>query len=98
VREYEVTLILQPNLEETERNQLIERITGWLKDASDGQDESLKAAHWGQRQLAYDINRHKDGYYLYYEAKLDPAKIKDIEQNARFNEDVIRYLFVRKDE
>lgn len=98
MRDYEVTLILQPNLEDADRNQLIERITGWLKDATDGEAESLKPNHWGQRQLAYEINRFKEGYYLFYEAKLDPAKVKEIEQNARFTEDIIRYMFIRKDE
>ena len=98
MRDYEVTLILQPNLEDSERSQLIERVTGWLKDATDGHPESLQANHWGQRQLAYEINRQKEGYYLYYEAKLDPAKVKEIEQNARYTEDIIRYLFIRKDE
>ncbi|MCL4868940.1 MAG: 30S ribosomal protein S6 [Anaerolineae bacterium] len=98
MREYEVTFILQPTLEDAERAQLIERVTGWLKDATDGAEESLKAKHWGQRQLAYEINRHKEGYYLFYEANLDPAKVKGIEQNARFTEDILRYLFIRKDE
>ena len=98
MREYEVTLILQPELEESGRNQLIERITGWLKEATDGSDESLKPSQWGQRHLAYEIKRHKEGYYLHYEAKLDPAKVKGIEQNVRFNEDVLRYLFVRKED
>lgn len=98
MREYEVTFILQPTLEESERAQLIERITTWLKEATDGSEESLKANHWGQRQLAYEINRHREGFYLFYEANIDPAKVVGIEKNARMNEDVLRYLFIRKGE
>ncbi|MBP8000281.1 MAG: 30S ribosomal protein S6 [Chloroflexi bacterium] len=97
MRDYEVTVIVQPTLEDAQRNLLIERVTNWLKDATDGQADSLKASHWGQRQMAYEINRHKEGYYLFYEAKLDPAKLNDIEKNVRYNEDIIRYLFVRKE-
>ena len=30
MREYEVTIIIQPKLEEEPRNEIIDRVTGWL--------------------------------------------------------------------
>lgn len=97
MREYEVTIIVQPQLEEEARKELIARVSGWL--APDADDESKPVEkHWGSRHLAYPIRKFTDGYYVMFEARIDPARIKDIERNMQYNEDLLRYLVVRKDE
>ncbi|MFO7663650.1 MAG: 30S ribosomal protein S6 [Chloroflexota bacterium] len=96
MRDYEVTVILQPQLEETERNQVIEQLDDLLVPGS--KEEALVANHWGLRQLAYPIRKFTEGYYILYEAKIDPTRIRDIERNMEFNEDILRYLVVRKGE
>jgi small subunit ribosomal protein S6 len=96
MREYEVTVVLQPQLDDDSRNALIQRIEGWL--TPQGGDASKPAiSHWGQRQLAYSIKKHTEGYYVFCEAMLDPAKVNEIERNMTYVEDILRYLFVRKD-
>jgi ribosomal protein S6 len=32
-----------------------------------------------------------------YEAKVDPTRLADIERNMQYNEDILRYLIVRKE-
>jgi small subunit ribosomal protein S6 len=95
MREYEVTVIVQPELEESARNELLERVTGWLT-FSEEEDQKPVANHWGRRRLAYDINKFSEGYYVMYEANLDPLQVNQIERNFQFNEDILRYLVVRK--
>ena len=97
MREYEVTVIIQPQLDEAERTQLIERLSNLLIPGSK-EDGALVANHWGVRQLAYPIKKFQEGYYVLYEAKVDPTRIKDIERSMQYNEDVLRYLVVRKGE
>jgi len=97
VREYEVTVVIQPQLEEAERNQLIERLSNLLVPGSK-EDGALTANHWGMRNLAYPIKKFQEGYYVLFEAQIDPTRIKDIERNMQFNEDILRYLVVRKGE
>jgi small subunit ribosomal protein S6 len=97
VREYEVTIIVQPTLEESARNEVIERVTAWLTHG-EGDEAKPVVNHWGMRQLAYPINKHKQGYYVFYEAKLDPARVTDVERNMRYVESLLRFLVVRKDE
>ena len=97
MRDYEVTVVIQPELEETERGQLIERLGNLLVPGSK-EDGALTANHWGLRQLAYPIKKFQEGYYILYEAKIDPTRISDIERNMQYNEDIIRYLVVRKGE
>lgn len=97
MREYEVTIIVQPKLEEAARNELIERVSGWLTH-SDGDENKPVANHWGMKQMAYPINKHKQGYYVLFNARLDPARLPSTEQNMRYTEDLLRFLVVRKDE
>jgi small subunit ribosomal protein S6 len=97
VREYEVTVVIQPQLEDTERNQLIERLSNLLVPGSK-EDGALTANHWGMRNLAYPIKKFTEGYYVLFEAQIDPTRIKEIERSMQYNEDVLRYLVVRKGE
>lgn len=97
MRDYEVTIVIQPLLEEAGRAELIERLSNLLVPGPK-EDGALTANHWGVRRLAYPIKKFQEGYYVLYEAKLDPTRIKDIERSLQYNEDVLRYLVVRKDE
>ena len=96
MREYEVTVIFQPKLEEQPRTELIEQVSGWLTHG-EGEADKPVANHWGERRLAYPIEDHNTGYYVLYEAKLNADGIPDIEQSFKFQEDVLRYLIVRKE-
>lgn len=96
MREYEVTIILRPDLEDEARSEILERIAGWL---SGGSEEGDKASpdQWGQRALAYPIGKFTDGDYLYYEVNLDPGSINDIERNFQYADEILRHLVVRKE-
>jgi small subunit ribosomal protein S6 len=95
LREYEVIVVLKPDLDEEARSQVIERVEGWLGSADDDSTE-LNVKHWGQRNLAYPIMKYTEGYYLLYDLELDPTKISDIERNILYMDDVLRHLLVRK--
>ncbi|MCA9959402.1 MAG: 30S ribosomal protein S6 [Chloroflexota bacterium] len=96
MRDYELTIIIQPELEEQPRNELLERIQGWIVPG-EAEAEALKVDHWGMREMAYSIRKFKRGYYVYYEVKIDPSRITDLERNMQFTEDILRYMFVRKE-
>jgi small subunit ribosomal protein S6 len=96
MREYEVTAILKPDLEDEARTQLIERLAGWLTHGSD-EDDKPKLDHWGKMRLAYPIEKFRDGYYIYFEALLDPSRISEMERDITYLDDVLRHLVVRKE-
>lgn len=97
IREYEVTILISPDMEDQEVTQFIEKMTGTL---THGEGEAAKPVYhaWGKRQLAYEIKRHKDAYYLHFEANLDGTLIRSIERDMNYDENILRYLFVRKEE
>jgi small subunit ribosomal protein S6 len=97
MREYEVAVILKPGLEDSERAQLLERVEGWLTNGEEEQNKP-EADHWGQRSLAYPINKHTEGYYIFYTAKLEPSQVREFERNVVFVEEILRYLVIRKEQ
>ncbi|MBE2220515.1 MAG: 30S ribosomal protein S6 [Anaerolineae bacterium] len=96
MREYELTIILRPNLEESVREELIERVTGWLTN-NDEAAQKPEIKHWGKRYMAYPIKKNSEGYYVFFEAMADPENISNIERNMQYTEDILRYMFVRKE-
>jgi len=96
VREYEVTIIINPNLDDAARNQLIERVEGWLSSGENGENKPA-IHHWGQRSLAYPIKNQSEAYYVFYETQLDPQQMNNVERQILFVEDILRHLVVRKE-
>ncbi|HSM58974.1 MAG TPA: 30S ribosomal protein S6 [Candidatus Sulfomarinibacteraceae bacterium] len=96
MREYEVTIIIKSNLDDQARNQVIERVEGWLTSGEDGENKPV-INHWGQRSLAYPIKDETDGYYVLFEATMEPERMNEVEREILFLEDVLRHLVVRKE-
>ena len=96
MREYEVTIIIQPQLEEEERTKLIERVSELLVPGA-AEEDKPDADEWGMRRMAYPIEKNTEGYYVLYNAVLDPPRIPEIERSMQYMEDVLRYLIVRKE-
>jgi small subunit ribosomal protein S6 len=97
MREYEVTVVLKPDLDDDARNQVLERVEGWLAQG-ENDEQKLEVDHWGQRTLAYPIRKINEGYYVHYKATLDPTTIHEIQRNILYVDDILRHLLVRKPE
>jgi small subunit ribosomal protein S6 len=97
VREYEVTIVIKTSLDDEARNAIIEQVAGWLNPGGD-EGSAPKINHWGQRSLAYPIENERDGYYVLYEATVNPEQINAVERQILYEEDILRHLVVRKDE
>lgn len=62
----------------------------------DGKVVSEKS--WGERELAYPIDKAVKAFYYTWIVKLDPAKISDFKEKINFGEKCMRYLIVSVDE
>jgi small subunit ribosomal protein S6 len=92
MREYELMVVLDPNLEEAAVEALNARIAT-LATQRGGSVESVD--NWGRKRLAYPIKRYRDGVYILSRMKLPPASAADIERALKLTESVIRHLLVR---
>ncbi len=92
VRDYELMLVLDPNLDD----EAIEAQKGRVSTAVTQRGGVV--AHvdpWGRRRLAYPINRNKDGFYVLFRLQLKPESTSEIERSLKLTESVIRHLLVR---
>jgi small subunit ribosomal protein S6 len=95
MRQYELIMIVQPDLDEDATNNVIERVQNMITDNG---GEILKTDRWGAKQLAYEINDFREGYYVYMDVQFAPEVGTELKQNLRYIEPVIRYMLTRKDE
>jgi len=94
MNEYESVIIIKPNLDEGEIEGIITEIT----DLINQNGEVTKVEKMGVRKLAYEISKCKEGHYvvIYFEA--DPSIIAELERNYRINENIIKFITVKKDD
>ena len=90
MNKYEAVIILNPNLS-TKVDSFLKEFTSLLSDNS---FNIIKTEDVGRRQLAYSINNHNKGHYLLFNIEGDPSKLIDIENKIKYNESIIRHLFV----
>ena len=97
LRDYEVIVVLSAQWDEDNRKEFV---TSFTESLTQGEGEETKPVmqDWGKRILAYPIRKQTDAFYIYYDAQIDPASIRPIERNMNFNEHILRYLFVRKED
>ena len=95
MKKYEMLFILKPNLEEEERNQIIEKFKAIVVD---GKGEVENVDEWGNRKLAYEIQKLNEGYYVLMNFKADINVPQELDRNARIFDSVMRHLIVCLDE
>jgi small subunit ribosomal protein S6 len=92
MRDYEVICIVQPDLEETAFNEVVEKVRGWISEAG---GEIAKVDVWGRRKLAYSIRKQREGQYVLLRTKMAPTFISQLERNLRFLEPVMRFAITQ---
>ncbi len=90
---YETVCILHPELSETRVKDVIE---GMQKTLEQSQASLLQVEEWGLRNLAYDIQKQRRGYYVRLEYDSPPQAVKDFERGLRLSEDTMRFLSVAR--
>ncbi|OGE21165.1 30S ribosomal protein S6 [Candidatus Daviesbacteria bacterium RIFCSPHIGHO2_01_FULL_40_24] len=90
---YYLTLVLKPGLEEKERKTLLDALSKKLTGEG---GKVAKEDLWGVRPLAYPIKRNTSGFFAHFEIEADPANAKGLDKILKLEEDVLRYLLIRK--
>lgn len=89
-RRYEMMFIIQPNATEAKRKAALKEIQGYIAEAG---GKIFHEDDWGLRDLAYRIKGFDSGYYvIYYFEGAKPEMLKELDQNMRLNQDVVRHL------
>ena len=91
---YETMYILRPDIAEDEVTNHIEKYNKLLEELG---GKILDSQMRGKRRLAYQIAKHREGFYVQLSHQGDGQHIFKIEKAMRLSEDVIRYLTVKQE-
>ncbi|MFH1475440.1 MAG: 30S ribosomal protein S6 [Chloroflexota bacterium] len=94
MRRYELMLVLRPDAPEDRISAVLEKTTRHVTDTG---GQIVKAAPWGRRRLAYQIDRYREGSYHIIHFDAPPEAIVDLERTLLITEEVLRHLVVRVD-
>lgn len=95
MHEYELIVVMNPEIAEEDVPAAIERVTGAVTTRG---GEVAEVQPWGRRKLAYPIDRHTEGNYVLTNIRLDPARAHELEGGFKISDDILRHLLIRKDE
>ncbi len=94
MNKYELVYILKPSVEEEGRAQLLEKLRGIIE--TDGAIENVD--EWGNRKLAYEIDKISEGYYFLVNFKSGTEVIRELNRNLEIADKVMRHLIVKVEE
>jgi small subunit ribosomal protein S6 len=88
---YELTVIIDSSSDESSLQSEIEKIENRIT-GSGGKIHKLD--RWGVKRLAYEIDKHNQGYYVFFLFECDPGLTSELERNMKINDNILRFLTV----
>jgi small subunit ribosomal protein S6 len=93
VNEYEILLMLDPELAEERQTEIVTR-THELVEKGGG--SWLSHDVWGRRRLAYEIDHKSDGAYHLLQFDAQPATLDEITRVLKITDGVMRHMATRR--
>ena len=91
MNKYEIMFIVRPDMEEAEIKKTAEEMK---KVLTDGKANMLEEKAMGQRELAYEINKCRKGYYVLLNVNATVEAVNEFNRLANIKENVIRHIVV----
>jgi len=93
VNEYEILLLLDPELAEERSDEIISRV----RERVEGDGGSWDGHEpWGRRKLAYEIGHKGEGVYHLLLLTATPATLAEVSRVLKITDGVMRHLAVRR--
>lgn len=89
---YECTFICSPELDSTKVEEIVSKVSNLIETAG-GTIKNLQQL--GKKKLAYNINKFREGIYVYVDFEAKGSTILSLENFFKVNDDVIRFLTIK---
>jgi len=93
-RDYELGFIVNPEVSEEQTGALLGRLEQIVTN-HDGQ--VVRVNQWGRRRMAYPIEHHRDGFYIFIDMILTPETVFELDRTLKVTEEVLRHMIIRRD-
>lgn len=94
MKEYELTVLIHPDLE-ADLDTVLDKVRTLVKDNG---GKVAKEDAWGKKKLAYQINKQDFALYHYMDLELPAEAPLVISNTLNITDGVLRYLLVKVDE
>ncbi len=91
---YEILFIVRPDLEENAIKDVFKKFETVLVDNG---AKVLSSKEMGQKELAYEIKKHKSGYYFLINVESEIEAINEFDRLALISEEIIRHMIIKLD-
>ena len=96
MKKYEVMYIVRPTLSEDELAAVVKKFNDVLATKN---SKVVNVTEMGQRELAYEIQKYRSGYYYVVDVEAEDEKaIKEFDRLALISGDIIRHLITTKED
>lgn len=95
MRDYELMLILNPDVDADRISAVLDRIRRVISDSG---GEIVEEDNWGKKRLAFKIENQTDANYHIVSISMDPSLSAELENSLNLLDDVIRHMLVRQEE
>ncbi len=89
LRDYELVMVLSPEVGDEEVTAAVERVTGFVTEHG---GSVVDEENWGLRRLAYPIRNFQEGNYLLTRFTLDSQDVKELDRTLTASEEGLRHL------
>lgn len=90
--DYEILLLLDPDLAEERQDEIVTRLRGQIEK---GGGTFARHDPWGRRRLAYEIEKKTDGVYHLLQVSCAPETLEEISRVLRIDDGVLRHMATR---
>lgn len=90
MRSYELVLVFRSSLAEAARKKAVDSIKDLFKGL-----KIAKEDNWGEKTLAYPIQKEKKGFYIQFVLEGDTPIPADLDKRLTANDSILRHLVVR---
>ncbi|MFA7050542.1 MAG: 30S ribosomal protein S6 [Bacilli bacterium] len=89
MREYTGMYIIHPEHTEEEFKAIVSEIAKIFEEHG---SRVLEIDEWGMKDLAYEINDLKKGYYVKFRVEATPEAVSEYNRICNIREDIIRHI------
>ena len=93
--EYEILLLLDPELSDEKQTEIVGRVSTLVEQ---GGGTFERHDPWGQRKLAYPIDKKEDGNYHLLTFSANAETLDEIGRVLKIDDDVMRHMATRRPE
>ena len=95
MKKYEVMYIIRPTVESENIKTIVNNFNEIFVNYN---SEVLELKELGLKDLAYEIDHHKKGYYVWLLVNATPEAIAEFNRVVRIKEEVLRFIVVKEGE